>query len=424
MNRNRFFRQRGNAPFQGRNALRGVKIVRRGDDNRVDLAAVEHRLEVGERRNAGKFFEMDGVGIANRAQNRARDFARSQIARVTTAHPTNTNDTNANRSIQSRIGSRIGHELHFSCSFFARRSHLSFCFLRTLFAMPRPHREVFRPSPALLPELAILGQSHNIRARVSGLPTHTHFHVFEIFYLERGEVEWWTESDSHHVAAGQIYINRPGERHGSVGAAQGPCSYFWLQIRANRPRFLPHLPAAESRTIFRVLRESAPRTFTVAPEIARYFQSLLNETRQNGPLSGVAARANLHLLLTQIARDAEAQTPSPHPSSIEKTLRFLAENLENELCPAQLAAHAGLSLGHFRERFRAETGFTPHAYLTRQRIEAAKQLLGVGESVTAIARRFGFCSSQHFATVFKKLEGVSPSDFGKNQAQQNREGGV
>jgi AraC-like DNA-binding protein len=285
--------------------------------------------------------------------------------------------------------------------------------------MPRLHREIFLENHQVLPELVMLGHNHNTRARVPGLHAHTHFHAFEIFYLERGEVEWWTGSETHHVAAGQIYINRPGERHGSVGAALQPCSYFWLQLKANRPHFLPGLPVADSRAIARVLQEAAPRCFAVSAEIARYFQLLIDETRCSGPLSAVVARANLHLLLAQIARDAQAQNHPTHSPAMAKTLRFLAENLENEICPAQLAARAGLSLGHFRERFRAETGFTPHAYLTRQRIEAAKLLLAEDVTVTEIARRFGFCSSQHFATVFKKLEGVSPSDFGRINAGAN-----
>ena len=278
-------------------------------------------------------------------------------------------------------------------------------------------REVFHDGDCLLPELRMLARHNLSHAQVPGIKAHIHSDVFEIFWLERGESLWWTGEETHRLRAGQLYINRPGERHGSLGTALMPCHYFWLQLRSDAENFLPFLPREEAHQIFRVLSTSPSRCFAGSAEIAGYFARLLDEARSPSVLSPTVMRATLHLLLVQIARDQNAQhnaTPQISPP-IRRALALIESSLETELSSALLAREAGLSVGHFRECFRAETGFTPHAFVLRARIERAKPLLCDGENtVAAIARRLRFASSQHFATVFKKLEGVSPTQFGKS----------
>jgi AraC-like DNA-binding protein len=58
-----------------------------------------------------------------------------------------------------------------------------------------------------------------------------------------------------------------------------------------------------------------------------------------------------------------------------------------------------LSQPRFNARFKAEVSIPP----------AAQQLLGVhGSTVTQVAMELNFCSSQHFATVFRRYTGHSP----------------
>jgi AraC-like DNA-binding protein len=252
---------------------------------------------------------------------------------------------------------------------------------------------------------------------VPGLLKHSHSQIFEIFLLDRGEVEWWTENQSFHVRAGHVYINRPGEAHGSSGHSMKPCSYFWLQLDARPQEFLPTLPREEAEAILSAFESLSQRYFAVSGEVKTCFEGLFQEARQPETFSSVMARAHLHRLLVTVLRDAGRQ-PSIASTSplLEGTQRLIAA-YPDAVSPAFLAQEMGLSASHFHERFLVETGFTPHTYIVRQRIEAAKQLLGEGElSISTIAFRVGFSSSQHFATVFKKVEGISPSQFLKRSS--------
>jgi AraC-like DNA-binding protein len=77
-----------------------------------------------------------------------------------------------------------------------------------------------------------------------------------------------------------------------------------------------------------------------------------------------------------------------------------------------LAAAAHLSRFHFARAFAAVYGETPMAYLTRRRVERAKDLLRAANlTVTEVCLLVGFRSLGSFSTRFRELVGVSPSEY-------------
>jgi AraC-like DNA-binding protein len=76
------------------------------------------------------------------------------------------------------------------------------------------------------------------------------------------------------------------------------------------------------------------------------------------------------------------------------------------------AAEAGLSPWHLLRSFRAAFGETPQEFLTRLRLERAKQLLTITDrSVTDVCFDVGFSSLGSFSTLFKRQVGRSPRDY-------------
>jgi AraC family transcriptional regulator len=67
---------------------------------------------------------------------------------------------------------------------------------------------------------------------------------------------------------------------------------------------------------------------------------------------------------------------------------------------------------HFARAFKESAGVSPHQYVLRRRIERALQLLkGTQPSLAEMSRELGFSSQGHFTTVFRRLVGVSPSNY-------------
>ena len=83
----------------------------------------------------------------------------------------------------------------------------------------------------------------------------------------------------------------------------------------------------------------------------------------------------------------------------------------------QMAAHAGFSKFHFARTFKDAYGETPANYLTRRRVERAKDLLrGANLTVTEICMLVGFSSLGSFSSRFSELVGMSPSAFQRASA--------
>ena len=87
----------------------------------------------------------------------------------------------------------------------------------------------------------------------------------------------------------------------------------------------------------------------------------------------------------------------------------------------ELARRACMAPNHFITRFRELNGLPPRQYMLACRIKKAQHLLLTSERpVTRIAMEMGFCSSQHFATLFKQHTGVTPMSFRKTNGQTNK----
>jgi AraC-like DNA-binding protein len=77
-----------------------------------------------------------------------------------------------------------------------------------------------------------------------------------------------------------------------------------------------------------------------------------------------------------------------------------------------LARRVGLSLSRFKARFKQETGMSPRQFILRTKIETACERLAKGnEAISDIAFDLGFPTSQYFATVFHRFEGVTPKVY-------------
>ena len=97
---------------------------------------------------------------------------------------------------------------------------------------------------------------------------------------------------------------------------------------------------------------------------------------------------------------------------LKRVIDYIQENLAGDLTLAQLAAVAGMSPHYFAELFRQSTGHAPHQYVLLRRISLAKERLRDPQrSVIEAALDAGFQNPSHFARVFRRMVGISPSGF-------------
>ena len=87
-------------------------------------------------------------------------------------------------------------------------------------------------------------------------------------------------------------------------------------------------------------------------------------------------------------------------------------DLERAVTAGAIAQHLGLSEGHLSHTFKKETDYTLLNYLTRYRIHKAMELLrDCRVKVYEVAERVGYRDITYFSATFKKLAGMSPSEY-------------
>lgn len=98
--------------------------------------------------------------------------------------------------------------------------------------------------------------------------------------------------------------------------------------------------------------------------------------------------------------------------TLADTLTWMLDNLDQEVSVDDLARRAHLSSRTFARRFRAETGTTPHHWLTTQRVLAAQRLLEeTDRPVEVVADLVGFGSASVLRHHFTRRVGTTPKDY-------------
>lgn len=109
------------------------------------------------------------------------------------------------------------------------------------------------------------------------------------------------------------------------------------------------------------------------------------------------------------AQYIEMPVPCCDSDSLRPVLDWLEQHLEDEVTVDDLATRALMSPRTFARRFHAEVGTTPGAWLTRQRVLRAQQLLETTElSVEEVAQRSGFGTAAVLRHHFSRLLATSP----------------
>ena len=224
------------------------------------------------------------------------------------------------------------------------------------------------------------------------------------------------------VKEGQLLLLPGGEEHYGYQSSKGRLSYFWIHFDTNEKlqrmgeRHLPEKPGEDACIL--------PEYGNVCnrERVSLLFRQVTQYSRREDLYSGRILNSALEVLLMELTQEfleaAFGRKDGISPS-MYRVMEWVRNNCSRSLNREMIAETFQYNPDYLSMRFKKDTGMGLMSYLNRERISRAKALLSCGNiSIKEAAYESGFQDEKYFMRTFKRLEGITPSQY-KNTFYQH-----
>ena len=244
---------------------------------------------------------------------------------------------------------------------------------------------------------------------------------FHLHVIRSGKGMLRTAGKEQEVHEGQMFILKDGEEAFYKADEATPWSYCWVTYNGSDARRITE--EIGFRDGVYVLNSSLPperffetvRRMHLRPEMTR-----INELYQKGIMMEYLAMA-----MEAGGHGPEADEKRRHrpvEEYIEKAAAFIHYNYRT-IEVKDVVSFIGFSRGYLTTAFRKHKGMSLQEYLLRVRMQKAKELIKATDlQIQEIGERVGYEDQLNFSRIFKKYEGVSPTEYRRkvNGHEENR----
>lgn len=255
---------------------------------------------------------------------------------------------------------------------------------------------------------------------------HGEAHNFwEFLCVDKGEVEVQAGSKIHHLKKGEMIFHQPMEFHNVKANGIIAPNLVVISFECDSPVMsffkekILRYGEAEKKLLASILEE-AKQSFSSRLDDP----SLLKLDRCANPVFGSEQLISLYLQELLIGLIRKEMKPKKESTQIlpkkanqdqlifERVTRYFEANLSNQLKIEQICKEHLIGRSHIQKIFRDKAGCGVIEYFSRMKIEAAKQLIrNSHHNFTEIADQLGYSSIHYFSKQFKKITGMTPSEY-------------
>ncbi len=243
---------------------------------------------------------------------------------------------------------------------------------------------------------------------------------WELLYVDKGSINVTAGEAQYDLTRGQMIFHPPGEFHAlrANGVTAPNLVVVSFECEAGAMDFfrgyITSLGAEERMLLSRIISESGSLFATPLNDPTTHSMQR-NDDIPFG--SEQLLRSALEELLIRLIRRGSGAPPRRSPST-ERTgaiIQYLEQRLDQALTIEQICRDNLIGRAKLESMFAAETGGGVLDHFSRMKIDAARGLIREGQlNITEISSRLGFSSVHYFSRRFKKLTGMTPTEYARS----------
>ncbi len=258
---------------------------------------------------------------------------------------------------------------------------------------------------------------------------------WEFLYVDKGEVGITSGDMVYQLKQGQIIFHTPNQFHDVFCNGKISPNLLVVSFDCN----------SEYMSFFK------DKVFNINNHLSLYLHTIITEAKSafdndladpyftelklkdNVPdfsldLIAISLEAFLIELIRSQSNENNNSTISIHEKEnnrrVQNVINYLEGNITNNITLEDICTHCSMSRSLIQKLFKDDTGWSVMEYFYRLKIEEAKRLIRNGtNNFTQIADHLGYSTIHYFSRQFKKIVGMSPSEYSKsilNLTQEER----
>lgn len=250
---------------------------------------------------------------------------------------------------------------------------------------------------------------------------HTHADFAELSLITDGKARHIIGGDSYPIACGEVFIIHRGVPH-----AFEETDKLRLYNIMFDPRLLPDSDISESAGFKALFISKKPETenrsfsgnLSLDPKdmepVTHLFQRIYREFSEKRIGWKTAVHGDFLRLTVTLSRLYDfGRAKDVHVmEKIAGVATFIEQNYAENISVARLAEMSNYSLRQFIRLFKTAFGCIPTEYIANLRMQKARELLrGKTMPITDIALNCGYGDSNYFSRMFRKYNGLTPSEY-------------
>lgn len=233
---------------------------------------------------------------------------------------------------------------------------------------------------------------------------------YQLLYVAAGKAHFYLAGEDRILTAGNMVLYLPGEMQDYVYYGEDQPEIFWVHFTGSEvDEMLKHYGITESTF------------FSGSGEIyAQLFKQMISELKTCRQDYEELLAMYLRQIFIQIHRSSDLGRSETEPklrAEMEIALQYFHEHYMEPIGIEEYARSRGMSVSWFLRCFRQYTKQSPMQYITAVRLNNAVELLeNTNCNIAEIAAMTGYENPLYFSRIFRKVKGMSPSQYRKTNA--------